>query len=314
MNAYDIIGDIHGHHDKLTALLAALGYEARGAGFRHPEGRRVVFLGDYIDRGPKIRETLHTVRAMVDAGDALAIMGNHEWNALNYHTRGRDGEWLRLHSEKNEHQHSATLNAFEGREEEWAEWLKWMAELPVALDLAGLRAVHAAWDDAELATLAGGSFADREFLLACADKTTAKNRAADRLMKGIEFRLPKGCAFHDKQGVRRTKARLRWWLENPAAATIRGLTFPDYGELPDAAIDAETLPPIPGYAADAPPCFFGHYWLPPGPAMPVNPNLACLDYSAAKDGPLVAYRWDGERKLLAEKYVTSTVRPREPAA
>ncbi len=70
MNAqtYDLIGDIHGHYDKLVALLSRLGYRDDGEAHRHPEGRKVIFLGDYIDRGPKIREVLHTVRGMVDAG------------------------------------------------------------------------------------------------------------------------------------------------------------------------------------------------------------------------------------------------------
>ena len=72
---YDIIPDIHGHHRKLVRLLDGLGYR------RHPEGRMALFLGDYLDRGPEIREVLHTVRGMVEAGDALAILGNHESNA-----------------------------------------------------------------------------------------------------------------------------------------------------------------------------------------------------------------------------------------
>jgi hypothetical protein len=72
---YDLIGDIHGHHDKLTALLHKLGYLPHDGSFHHPEGRKVIFLGDYIDRGPKIRETLETVRTMVETGNALAILG-----------------------------------------------------------------------------------------------------------------------------------------------------------------------------------------------------------------------------------------------
>lgn len=46
----------------------------------------MIFLGDFIDRGPKIRETLQIVRAMVDAGTALAVMGNHEYNAICFHS------------------------------------------------------------------------------------------------------------------------------------------------------------------------------------------------------------------------------------
>ena len=79
---YDIIGDIHGHADKLIALLQKMDYQRVGSSWRHPDGRRLVFAGDYIDRGPGIEQVLQTVRACVDAGDADAIMGNHEFNAM----------------------------------------------------------------------------------------------------------------------------------------------------------------------------------------------------------------------------------------
>ena len=92
---YDIIPDIHGYHGKLLALLDNLGYRRHGGTHRHPEGRKVVFLGDFIDRGPEIREVLHTVRGMVDAGDAHAIMGNHEYNAICYATPDGKGGYLK---------------------------------------------------------------------------------------------------------------------------------------------------------------------------------------------------------------------------
>jgi protein phosphatase len=77
---FDIIGDIHGCADELEALLERLGY-VRGNGqwqFAHPQGRRVVFLGDVVDRGPRILDTYHIVRAMVDFGNALGLPGNHD--------------------------------------------------------------------------------------------------------------------------------------------------------------------------------------------------------------------------------------------
>ena len=120
---YDLIGDIHGQHDKLTALLGKLGYMPHRDGFKHPTGRKVIFLGDYIDRGPKVREVLLTVRAMVEAGDALAIMGNHEYNAVCYNTPDGKGDWLRGHREGNNRQVTATLRAFAGREVDWENWL-----------------------------------------------------------------------------------------------------------------------------------------------------------------------------------------------
>ncbi len=56
--------------------------------------------GKFIDRGPEIRRTLQIACAMVDAGTARAVIGNHEFNALLYHTKGPEGEWLREHDEK----------------------------------------------------------------------------------------------------------------------------------------------------------------------------------------------------------------------
>jgi hypothetical protein len=59
---YDLIGDVHGHAHELADLLAALGYVPVGPTYRHPAGRRVIFLGDYIDRGAQIRRTLEVGR------------------------------------------------------------------------------------------------------------------------------------------------------------------------------------------------------------------------------------------------------------
>ena len=72
---YDLIGDIHGHASELVKLLAALGYSKQKGVYKHPE-RQAIFLGDFIDRGPQIRETLEIVRPMIDSGCALSVMGN----------------------------------------------------------------------------------------------------------------------------------------------------------------------------------------------------------------------------------------------
>jgi hypothetical protein len=68
---FDIIGDIHGHANELRQLLESLGYAMHGGGYRHTD-RKVVFVGDFVDRGPAIVEVIEIARAMVDAGDALA--------------------------------------------------------------------------------------------------------------------------------------------------------------------------------------------------------------------------------------------------
>ena len=108
MQKYDLIGDIHGYATTLKALLTKLDYHFEEGAYRHPE-RKVIFLGDFIDRGPEIRETLQTVRAMVDGGSALAVMGNHEFNALAYHAPDGQGDYLRKHTPAKIEQHRATM-------------------------------------------------------------------------------------------------------------------------------------------------------------------------------------------------------------
>ena len=87
----DIVGDIHGAFGRLCRLTDTLGYEDRHGRWMHPEGRRVLFLGDYIDRGPNSFAVYRMVRKMVDDGIAIALMGNHELNAIAFSTRENDG-------------------------------------------------------------------------------------------------------------------------------------------------------------------------------------------------------------------------------
>jgi polynucleotide kinase-phosphatase len=90
---FDIIGDVHGCFDELHALLTKLGYEITATNGdvhgRHPEGRKAVFLGDLVDRGPKVPEVLKLVMSMTAAGAALAVPGNHD-SKLMRKLRGRD--------------------------------------------------------------------------------------------------------------------------------------------------------------------------------------------------------------------------------
>ncbi len=76
---FDIIGDVHGCYDELTDLLTVLGYkEQSGGSWSHPEGRRMLFVGDLVDRGPKSPETVRLAIESVKAGSALAVPGNHD--------------------------------------------------------------------------------------------------------------------------------------------------------------------------------------------------------------------------------------------
>ena len=75
---FDIIGDLHGCFDELRLLLGNLGYEITDHQAKHPEGRKAVFLGDLVDRGPGIPDVLRLVMSMVEQGAALCVPGNHD--------------------------------------------------------------------------------------------------------------------------------------------------------------------------------------------------------------------------------------------
>ena len=90
---FDIIGDVHGCLDELHELLEVLGYSVQrsNGGYQvdPPEGRKAIFLGDLVDRGPKIPEVLKLVMSMVRAGTALCVPGNHDVKLLQK-LRGKD--------------------------------------------------------------------------------------------------------------------------------------------------------------------------------------------------------------------------------
>ncbi len=87
---FDIIGDVHGCCDELEQLLLQLGYEMNDGGpWTHPADRKAIFLGDLVDRGPRIVDTLKTVMSMSQAGTALCVPGNHDIK-LKRKLEGRD--------------------------------------------------------------------------------------------------------------------------------------------------------------------------------------------------------------------------------
>ncbi|MBL8111555.1 MAG: polynucleotide kinase-phosphatase, partial [Acidobacteria bacterium] len=86
---FDIVGDIHGCANELRALLSKAGYVFEGDGASHPEGRRAIFLGDLVDRGPDTPGVLRLVMSMVSSGSALCVPGNHDTKLLRK-LRGKD--------------------------------------------------------------------------------------------------------------------------------------------------------------------------------------------------------------------------------
>jgi Calcineurin-like phosphoesterase len=303
--SYDIIGDIHGCAHCLQQLLETLGYAVRDGVYRHPS-RTVIFLGDFIDRGPRQREVIGIVRRMIAAGTAQSVMGNHEFNAIAYHTPDREsGDYLRPHSEKNIRQHEKFLDAYAHTPDEYADVIGWFRTLPLWLDLGGLRIVHACWDARLIAKLAasqnGSNLLGEDLLLQANRRGEWQFEALETLLKGKEIRLPDGASFRDKDGIPRHNIRIRWW--DPAATNFRDAFFgPESARthIPEDEIVGDHLV---DYSHEAPPVFLGHYWMQGQPA-PLACNIACLDYSVAEPGGrLTAYRWDGEQVLEKERFV-----------
>ena len=307
---YDIIGDIHGHANKLHALLRHLGYEYRQGAHRHPS-RKAIFVGDFIDRGPQQVETVMTARRMVDTGSALAVMGNHEFNAIAWHTEDPEnsGSFLRTRAgargAKNRTQHQAFLREVEADPPLHRELVDWFYTLPLWLDLPDLRVVHACWHAGHMAKLRSWLTSDnrltRDALVVARRSGHPVFEATETLTKGMEIALPSPHSFLDKDGHLRQNVRIRWW--DTAATRYRQLAIlnDDLREqVPDVVVPEDERAPYDGCK----PVFFGHYWMTGQPAR-LGLHTACVDYSAGNIGPLVAYRFDGEPEIDNRHFVSS---------
>ena len=298
MQPYDLIGDIHGQANELIKLLEKMSYVKNDGIWQH-HNRKVIFLGDFIDRGEQQREVIDIVRPMVENGFALSVMGNHEYNAIAYFTENGKGGHYREHNEKNIKQHKAFLKAYEKHPEEYRDVIEWFKTLPLWLDLKGLRVIHACWDF-DLIKKIGKSLEDG-ILKKSSDKSTIEFQAIETLLKGKEIPLPDGQIFYDKDDNPRDHIRIKFWQKD--AKTYKDLFIGPSDALqfiPDTPVEKDYSVSYPG---NDKPLFVGHYWM-EGEIKPLTENIACIDYSVAKEGgKLVAYRWDGEQKIKKSKFI-----------
>jgi hypothetical protein len=268
----DVVGDVHGEVQALQALLDRLGY---GPGGSHPEGRRLVFVGDLVDRGPDSPAVARLVSTLIRAGRAQCVLGNHEFNVL-LGSRKPDNFWFFGHEPDKLHPVlAASQKRATARERE--EILELAGSLPLALERGDVRVVHACWD----ADMIGKARGETDVLtmyrrykaridealgvLGVADdvhtKLAHQNRNPVKLLtSGLEEKAPRP---FETNGKLRHERRVRWWH--------------DYSD-----------PVL---------CLFGHYWrtLLQGEAdddrlfvgVPKNTVLGgraamCMDYSIGK--------------------------------
>jgi len=322
IEGYDLIGDVHGCAKTLERLLQKLGYRKIRGVYRHPK-RRVIFLGDIVDRGPHIREALLLVHSMVENGSAHMVMGNHEYNALTYCTSLKNPltgnvEYLRSHTSANALLIAETLEQYARYPDEWKDMLQWFRSLPLFMEFGDVesrnyfRVVHACWDHDVIAQhkadFGGGHFSE-DFLHRSIYQHTIESNTIQLLTRGVVFPLPDGLKVITPDGYVRSTFRTKFWAEK--AQTYGDLLFqpdpipPEIAALP---ISNDHRAKMVRYGLEQPPLFVGHYWL-KGQPRPITNNIACLDYSAVKYGRLVAYRMDGEQHLQPNKFVWEYVDP-----
>ncbi len=318
---YDIIGDIHGQAEELKTLLTKLGYSERVAGTYEHSERKVIFLGDFIDRGPSNLEVCGIAQSMIESGSALAIMGNHEFNAIGFYNQlqgdeesNYQGVYMRPRTNKNLKQHLSFLSEVFSKpkfEKEYERLIKFFKSLPVFIEDDGIQIVHAAWHQPTIENIK--PFLDEKYCIKeevyaeAFRKESNLYKSFELLLKGPEVKLPERAHFFDKDGNKRTEVRLKWWADPPFYYSHHSIGAPNIQEFPGDLESTRIIgEDVDGYerSEDAPILFFGHYWL-NGLPMKQTDKHACLDYSVAKPGgQLVAYRWSGEATLKNENFIS----------
>lgn len=279
-----VIPDIHADSKRLEASLAVAQHD------------RIAFLGDFIDgySGHDDHAVLTRVRALVEEGRAVAVMGNHELNAILFHRADRNGRPLRARCEKNRKQHASFIDRFGIGTTEAYHWTEWFLTLPLWLDLGGLRLVHACWDADAIEKVAARRPDGRLHpidLEEVAGKATDFAQAVEQLTSGPEVALPKHYSFADSKGSQRTDVRVAWWLEPGQSWRSAALSVPNPSALPEEIVP--TSAGVPFYPTNAPPVLAGHYKMAGEPALATY-QASSLDYPT---NPCV-YRWQGEARLM----------------
>ena len=307
VQGYDLIGDVHGCGQTLCKLLEQMGYSKRNGVYQH-KSRKVVFIGDIVDRGPNIRLALSVVRDMVEQGHAHLIMGNHEYNVLAFCTPSREGAphpFLREHTARNSFIVEETIKQFEPYPQEWKDYLNWFMTLPLYKEFEHFRAVHACWDQTlinEMEARYRRNTMDEEFLHASMDRDSFEGQFVDRLTRGTALKLPDGRSITAKDGFVRHFFRTKFWEKSPEVydeIVFQPDPLPE--DIAERKISDAERNELLYYSPEEKILFMGHYWM-QGIPGPIKPNIACLDYSAVKYGRLVAYRMDDEDFLDPNKF------------
>jgi hypothetical protein len=265
----DVVGDVHGEVDALQKLLHRLGYDGAG---RHPQGRRLVLVGDLTDRGPDSPAVVDVVRRLVEAGRAQCVLGNHEFNILARRAKPENG-WLLDGAP--DFQHDGTpVPQRRAEGEARRRIVDFFATLPVALERPDARVVHACWDDDKIERLR---------------RETDVLHAYEHYRQAIDARLPEGADEVEVALARQNDSPVKLLTSGPERRSA--VPFLLNGKLRYEA----RVPWWSDYRA-GPLVVFGHYWrtsLPGEEATErlfdgrarneaLGPAALCIDYSVGK--------------------------------
>lgn len=264
----DVVGDVHGEIDALDDLLRVLGYRGRG---EHPGGRRLVFIGDLCDRGPDSPAVIGRVRAMVEAGTAQCLLGNHEVNVMRGARKEANGWFFERDHDRERGRFTGSRPAADDAERE--RILEFFRQLPLVLERPDLRLVHACWNDdriAEARETAGISNAVELYrhyasLAEARAQSSGLHAEAGALLDFYRERLldpQRPVPMLDALAER----DLAYQLSNPVRVITSGLERKAAGAYFMAGKwrMVERVPWWQDYASDVP-VLFGHYWRWPSP-------------------------------------------------
>lgn len=293
----DFVGDIHANSRKLLILLEKLGYINTEIGWKHPDNRQLVVLGDFINVGSDNRQTLEILYKMWMNKSAYIILGNHEYFLAWYFFKHGSSAFTSPKSPLLP-DYETLLVEFSKNIDELCVYAEWLMCLPLYIKNVKFRAVHACWSEENIEQLAKYKNLNELFLSFNGEKPKKEKklkRAINETVEGKKLSL-----YINGKIEKPVKLRVKWWQNIYNKPLTQSILTNKPVKYPDVTVTPEIFPDFKSYEETERPIFFGHYWFQSLPYLLRN-NACCLDFGAAKGGYLSAYRWDGEMQLDAGK-------------